>query len=450
MKNVAQGNKIEIPPFLRKVAQQAACPIFIVGGYIRNSLLGLPKSDIDICGALLPDQLNIDAKIVPVNRRLGTALITDGIECYEYTPLRKESYGSGGNHSPQDVTFGVTVTEDARRRDFTAGSVYYDILSEEFIDPYDGIKDIYGKILRSADPYFTLNDDGLRLMRLVRIAAETGFDIDKKTFTVAKECRQRLKDISPERKRQELDKILVADLKYGVNDAHYRGVCLLKELGLWEYIIKEVADMDGIAQNPLYHRYDCLGHSLMAVKYAPPAVRLAALMHDIGKPICMKRDGNTYAHAEVGAQMARDALGQKGLKYPNEVVNRVCELISIHMYDMSGRTRRNKVKFFLAQHFNLALDLIDLIIADGKATGAKEVKLPHRFTSIYGELIESGAPIKITDLKINGKDIEEAGFFGKEIANELYQLWRECVIDPSLNTAEKLKEKIARRKKPKK
>lgn len=439
--------EIQIPPFLSKIAAKSACPIYIVGGYIRNSLLGLPKSDIDICGSLLPDELGIDAQIIPVNRRLGTAIITDGNESYEYTPLRRESYGCGGEHTPRSVTFGATLIEDARRRDFTAGSVYYRVDSGEFFDPYGGIDDIRNKVLRSADPDFTLGDDGLRLMRLARIAAETGFDIEENTFDAAVRHREGLADISPERKRQELDKILVADTKYGIKDAHYRGVELITKLRLWEFIIKEVGEMEGVAQNPLYHKYDCLEHSLMAVRYASPHVRLAALMHDVGKPVCRKMYGNTYSHPDMGVEIVHKTLGQSGLKYPNATVERVARLVGLHMYDMSGKTRLNKLKVFIARNFDLIPDLVDLIEADGRATGVREVIGPHRFEVVYKELLASGAPLSVGALKVNGNDVASAGFKGKQISLVLEELWRECLINPSLNDASILKEKITRRKK---
>lgn len=434
--------RIEVPPLLAKTAQEAACPIFIVGGYIRNSLLGLPKSDIDICGELLPDKLGVSADVIPVNKRLGTALITDGVESYEYTPFRRESYGSGGDHTPLSVTFGASILEDARRRDFTAGAVYYNILTGEFIDPYGGINDIRNRVLRAYDPDFTLSDDGLRLMRLARIAAETGFEIAPETFDAAIRNRTKLRDISPERKRQELDKILVADLKYGVKEAHYRGVELLKSLGLWEFIIKEVADMDGVPQNPLYHKYDCLEHSLMAVKFAPPEVRLAALLHDIGKPICLKRDGNTYMHNIEGAKLIPALLGQTGLRYPTSVIERTAELVRLHMYDMNGKTRSGKLKIFVATHFDLIPDLVKLIVADGKATGMHEMNEPHRFTLVYNELLASDAPTSLSRLKVRGEDVLAAGFKGKQVAEVLNKLWEMCILEPKLNTPDRLREKI--------
>ncbi len=435
--------QLELPPLLVKIAATSACPVYIVGGYIRNSLLGLPKSDIDICGSLLPDNLNVDAKVVPVNKRLGTAIITDGVESYEYTPFRYESYGSGGEHCPKQVSFGASLYEDARRRDFTAGSVYYDIKKKEFIDPYGGLNDIKNRTLRCVDPDFTFEDDGLRLMRLCRIAAETGFEVDKSTADAAKRNRAKLRDISPERKRQELDKILTADLKYGVPEAHYRGVELLKELKLWEFIIKEVADMDGVAQNPLYHKYDCLEHSLMAVRYAPPDIRLAALVHDIAKPVCMKRDGNTYLHNIVGAEMVKKALGQEGLKYPNATVSRISELVRLHMYDMGGKTKGGKVKIFVATHFELIPDLVALIKADGKATGQKDIAPVHRFETVYDEIVKTHVPTSLNDLAVNGDDVVAAGISGKDVASALGELWRMCILNPTLNDKQTLKEKIA-------
>lgn len=434
--------KLELPPLLKKIAATSNCPIFVVGGYIRNSLLGLEKSDIDICGSLLPDELGVDASVVPVNKRLGTALITDGVESYEYTPFRNESYGDGGNHIPKAVTFNATLIEDARRRDFTAGAVYYNTKTDEFVDPYGGLDDIERKVLRCADPDFTFADDGLRLMRLARIAAETGFTIDEATFAAARRNREKLKDISPERKRQELDKILNADLKYGVGDAHYRGVELLKELGLWEFVIKEIADMDGVKQNPLYHKYDCLEHTLMAVRYAPPKVRLAALVHDIAKPVCLSRDGNTYLHHEVGAELVKKVLGQEGLKYPLATINRVSSLVRLHMYDMSGKTKTGKVKLFVAKNFELIPDLVALIKADGRATGMKEIPPLHRFEIVYEDIKATHVPTSLSALNIRGEEVVAAGFSGNQVALVLDELWRMCILNPELNDRATLKEKI--------
>ena len=436
--------KVDVPPFIRRLAATAKCKIYIVGGFIRNAALNLGNTDIDICGALLPEELGVDAEVIPINKRLGTALITDGVTKAEYTPRRKESYGPGGEHSPLAVSFGATIAEDVRRRDFTAGSVYYDVSEDRFVDPYGGLADIADRILRAKDPEFTFADDGLRLMRLCRLAAETGFSIDGNTAAVAKKFAHRLKDISPERKKAELDRILVADFKYGVKDAHYRGLCLMREFGLWQYVLPSVAAMDGVKQNPKYHLYDVMEHSFMAVRYAPADVRLAALMHDVGKPPCMAKDGNTYNHPQVGAEIVKVELGQNGLKYPNAVVEEVALLTRLHMYDMQGNAKESKVRIFVAEHFDIIPKLVALIKADGKATGTKEEIITHRFTVVYKKLIEENAPVKLSMLKVDGNDVVASGIKGKQVSETLKLLWRECILDPTRNDRRLLLGRIKR------
>lgn len=436
--------EINVPPFIQKLADTAKCNIYIVGGYIRNALTGLGETDIDICGELLPEELGVDANIVPVNKRLGTAIITDGVTVTEYTPLRKESYGCGGEHSPLAVSFGASLQEDVKRRDFTAGSVYYDVKNKRIIDFFGGINDIKTKVLRAQNPEFTFDDDGLRLMRLCRLAAETGFSVDESTASAAKKYACRLKDISPERKKCELDKILAADKKYGVKDGHYRGLYLLRELGLWQYVLPSVAAMDGVKQNPKYHRYDVMEHSFVAVKNAPTEIRLAALMHDVGKPPCMQKFGNTYAHAQIGAEIVRRELGQNGLRYPNAVVDEVALLTSLHMYDMQGNARESKVRIFVAEHFDIIPKLVELIKADGIATGTKVRIQKHRFTTVYEQLLSQHAPVKLSMLAVNGNDVVSEGITGKDVNSVLHTLWRECIISPELNDREYLLRRIKR------
>ena len=170
-------------------------------------------------------------------------------------------------------------------------------------------KDIEKKIIRSYNPARTFASDGLRVLRMIRIAVETGFKIDGETAKAAKENAHLLRDISPERRREELNRILVADTKYGVANAHYRGLRLIQQLGLWKYLIPQLEDGVGVAQNPKYHKYDVLEHINQTVKFVSPKNRLAALMHDVGKPYCMSKFGNMHGHERVSGNIVRYTLG---------------------------------------------------------------------------------------------------------------------------------------------
>lgn len=194
--------------------------LYMVGGAVRNSLMNLPVTDIDICGKLLPKDVESVAKecgykCQVVNEKLGTCLITvNDAEQYEYSTFRKESYSHG--HTPDNVTFVDDVKVDAKRRDFTIGAIYYDIVKQEYIDIYSGAVDIKNRVIRTVEtPEHVFSVDGLRILRLVRFAAELNFKIDKYTLLGAKNHVRNLNEISPERKLKELKLILYSDFRYG-------------------------------------------------------------------------------------------------------------------------------------------------------------------------------------------------------------------------------------------
>lgn len=434
---------IRLPPQLQALAQKINLPLYVVGGYIRNQICNFPFSaDIDICGPFLSGEfVKTGAKVVPVNKKLGTALIIFEGERFEFTPFRKENYPKGGAHSPSAVEFIDDLRQDALRRDFTANAIYYDVLNGAFDDPLGGIKDAQSRVLRAYNPDYTFNSDGLRLMRLCRFAAELGFSIDPKTFNSAKKNADKLRDIAAERKREELDKILYADQKYGIKDAHYRGLKYLTEINLWEYILPSMTVMD-IPQNPKYHIHSVLEHTLLAVKFAPKQVRLAALMHDTGKPVCQAQNGNMHGHADVSSEIAWRELGQSGLKYPNDTVHEIAELCRLHMYDLNQKTHEGKMRLFAAENYRY-LDLLqDLCVADGKATGQTELYTP-RFLEFKNKLNEDNTPVSLSDLKIDGHDVIAAGYAGAEISQILDRLWRECILNPSLNNREWLLKQLS-------
>lgn len=429
--------------------------VYIVGGYVRNSLCGLKCTDIDIAGPTPAQALKLPprATMTMVNHRMGTAqIIYDDVK-YEYTPFRVEVYNAGGEHTPSQVYFTEDMDADAQRRDFCCNAIYYDVRNDELIDPLGGVRDAEMRVLRGCNKR-VFESDGLRLLRLVRLAAQLDFKIEGETAASAKANSDKLSDITTERKRAELDKILYADTANGVPNAHYRGLRLMKQLDIWRNIIPEIAEMDGMAQPEQFHKFDVMEHTFRTVLYAEPIgnLRLAALLHDVGKPYCMKKFNNYHGHEHSSEVLARIILNR--LRYPKDVIEQVCRLCGLHMYDMRGDAREAKVRVFVAKNYDVLDKLVALIRADRLATGRAdkdEVAAPHRFDLVRDKMIAEGAPILKRSLRISGKDLAEMGFESEAISAALDGLWRSCVIEPKYNNAEWLS-KMAERypKKPQK
>ena len=430
--------EIKVPETLKKLASFSEFPVYITGGYLRNQICGLGKTDIDLCGPVVATALGLpkNCYIKTVNFRLGTSVIRFENEEYEYTPFRTENYSEGGAHTPSNVGFTSDIRVDARRRDFCCNSLYYDIKKGELLDFSGGVADCQNKILRAKNPEEVFSSDGLRLMRLCRIAAETGFKIEGKTGAAAMKNSHLLKDISPERKREELMKVLNADVKYGVENAHYRGLKLMQKLGLFKFVIPRLAECEGVEQNPEYHKYDVLEHIFQTVKAAEPEVRLAALFHDIGKPYCKKTFDKMHGHEVASARAAKETLGQFGLKFPNETVDETERLCRYHMYDMNSLTSEGKVRLFIAHNFDIVDKLVKLIKADRAGSGMREVPEKHRFEIIKEQMLSDGTPIEQTDLAINGVKLLEMGYKGPAIGKILTEMHDKCILDPHLNNEE--------------
>ena len=212
---------MEISKGLKKLANGFAKQdfhLYIVGGFVRDILLGLNPKDIDIASNMPIDKvmeicstLKFDCKII--NKTLGTLQIKNSKECFEYTRFRTESYTSG--HSPSSVKFVDDLSIDALRRDLTINSIYYDITSNQIIDPLGGLKDLNKhRICTSNQPDITLRDDGLRILRVIRFASTYNFKIQRDTAKALKCFRTNLKSISKERILNELKLLTVADLKF--------------------------------------------------------------------------------------------------------------------------------------------------------------------------------------------------------------------------------------------
>lgn len=432
----------KLPENLLKLADVCQFPLYIVGGSVRDFLAGFPlpaQADWDICAPIETEALieaanacNITVKAV--YPRTGTVKLKDrdGVE-YEFTRFRTDSY-ERGYHAPAEVRFTQEIEVDARRRDFCANAVYFDIKKGEFLDPLGGIADIQKRRLRTVDrAEKVFGEDGLRLMRLGRLAAQTGFEPDEACLQGASLHAALVKDAAPERIFAETRLLLHADEVHHFPDAPYRGLEILSETRILDGILPELTLGRGMAQNPAYHDHDVLEHSLRCVRYASPAVRLAALLHDVGKPFCRLRDGNFYRHAEEGARLTRAILTR--LKAPHSVTERTARLVLLHMRDVDGEMREGKIRRELIDMLDVFFDLLALKQADYSACKDKCDPAPvvQKWEAIYAKMCEEGVPFTPSRLAVNGREIQAAGVHPEKTGEVVRALLLYCAEDGRRN-----------------
>ena len=430
-----------LPKNLILLAQTAPFPLYVVGGTVRDHLAGLKSTvqDLDICS---PTPAEIFAnfaaqqgfKVKSVFKNTGTVKLQDGDGAeYEYSSFRSDKY-IRGTHVPVEIHFTDDIQLDARRRDFTVNAIYYDIKTDTYLDPLDGISAIKDKRFTTVAPAKKVfGEDGLRLMRLARQAAALGFIPDEECLFGATENAALIDDISPERICAELFAILHADEKYGNIDGPYQGLRLLEKTGVLARILPELALGKSMQQRSDFHKYDVLEHSFRAVKYAPKNIRLAALLHDVGKPACTIRDGNSYNHPTEGEGIARKILQR--LKAPKKTVDSVCALVRWHMYDMDGKTNEGKLRRFFVEHYPLLNDLLALKQADFSACkdNLKEAPTCTRWRKLLAQMHAEDAPLTLKDLVVNGTDLLALGIQPMHISAVLHKLLLHTVNIPQDN-----------------
>ena len=417
---------------LPAIAQEIALyvkPLYVVGGYVRNRIMGIGGGDVDIASFYTPADIEkmLDGKgfgLNTVNRRLGTVKISKNGASAEYTSFRKDSYSCDGSHKPVSVTFTDSLAEDALRRDFTVNAVYCDAAGN-ITDPVEGTKDIEKGLLRTVrSPDEVFREDALRLMRLVRFAAELGFEAEPLTMESAVKNAHLIQNVAPERIRQELDLILVADTRYPELhnvDGHERGIRLLKETGLLKYVLPPLWECVGYKQDSVLGDGDVFEHSVRTFALSPAEIRLAALLHGIGKPLSAKNPDGKELYSEAGARAADALMGENGLRYSAQKREETVFLIKNHTYDTDGKTDYDEVKIFTADNMRYAGALISLKNAVGKAGGFPQRKgeAAGKIAKAYAEIIKNNLPVNEKQLLIDGNDAIKAGFSGQEIKNIL-------------------------------
>lgn len=437
--------KIQVSEKLNILAKACDFPLYLVGGAVRDGLAGLDRgvTDIDICAPVDAEKFvkaaqSCGAAVTAVYRNTGTVKLKFGEEEYEFTSFRSDEYVRG-THRPVNTFFTDDIYLDARRRDFKCNAVYYDIKTCEICDPLGGVKDIEARRLSTvAEAEKVFGEDGLRLMRLARQAAQTGFGPDGECLDGALSNSRLIADISAERIYAELNAILHADGRYGVVYGQYKGLEILDKTRVLDVILPELTAGRGMAQPQAYHNYDVLEHSLRAVMYAEDGVRLAALLHDIGKPRCKIMNGNYHGHEEESARISDEVCAR--LKVPKRLAAETGRLCLLHMYDLRGDARESKVRKLIVGNYDIFDKLLMIKQADFSACRDDFSVAPcvTRWRAIYEKMKSEGVPFTLKQLAVNGAELISAGVEARSVGKICRALLLECSLDGSLNRRERL------------
>src|SRR3989339_18557 len=412
--------------------------IYIVGGAVRDILMGKIVYDWDFTTNATPDEI---LKIYPdgfYDNLFGTVGISiEGFDRpFEITTFRTETTYSD-NRRPDKVSWGKSLEEDLKRRDFTINSMAFD--GEKIIDLYKGQDDLKAKLIRAVgDPSERFGEDALRMMRAVRIGGELNFQIEEKTFDAIKSNSTLINKIAKERIKDELFKIVKS-----INP--YNGIVLLKDTGLMQEILPELMKCFGVEQKSpqRHHIYDEGNHLLMSLKECKspdPVTRFATLIHDIGKPQTYKKlDSGIitfYNHEMVSTKIAINIADR--LRFSAKEKGKFVKLIRFHQFTVDEHQTDSAIRRFLR---NIGLenveDMLALRVADRLGGGARETS--WRLEEFKKRLFEvQKQPFSIKDLKINGKDVMETLKIpsGPKVGEILEKIFNEVVENKLSNERE--------------
>ena len=440
---------LSVPDFVVEVARtlhDGGFEVYLVGGCVRGLIMGREVADWDFTTNATPEQIQGLFEHTVYENDFGTVgVVLDGVPdgdadhtVVEVTPYRKEK-GYSDNRRPDEVVFCDSLDEDLSRRDFTINALAYNPVTQELVDRYGGIADLHQGVIRSVgDPAERFEEDALRLMRAVRIATQLNGTVEEETLRVVQEKSDALASIAAERVRDEFVKIIMADTPD-------TGLRLLLQTGLLTHIIPELLKGDGVEQSQA-HRYDVLEHSIRTlahsgVKKFRLEIRLAALLHDIGKPKTRawhkeRNDWSFHAHEVVGARMVKKILQR--LKFSKEVVDTVSLFVRWHMFFSDpDRVSLSGVRRMVARVGEQYIwDLIDLRVCDRIGTGRPKEQ-PYRlrkYVSLVEEVLRE--PITPGTLVIDGTVLMQELDLkpGPNIGYILHILLAEVLDDPDKNT----------------
>lgn len=426
--------KIEIPEGAKNIIaflNNYGAKAYIVGGCVRDSLLGKQPKDWDICTGATPSEVislmaSYGIRTIPTGLKHGTVTVVMNDGDYEVTTFRKDGEYKDGRH-PEKVEFISDLKEDLMRRDFTINAMAYNE-KDGLVDYFGGMEDLVNSTIRCVgNPYDRFEEDHLRMLRAIRFSAVYDFKIDPWTDFALRERFSKISSVSKERINSELCKILMSP----------HGVIYLEN---YKYemaqIIPEFLPCIGFEQNNPYHVYDVYGHTMASLAHCSDkslVVKLAVLLHDIGKPDCYSENetgGHFYGHAYKSAQKAKEILTR--LRFDNETIGQVVKLIEYH--DRVLNEDKKSIKRLINKlGIKQTINFFDVREADifGHSVDVREKSLTklRNCRGIFSKIICENECTKIKDLDINGKDIMDLGVPEGKIVGEVLNYLLQLVLD---------------------
>lgn len=433
--------RIDLPEkakYIIKTITDAGYEAYVVGGCVRDSILGRTPEDWDITTSAKPEQVKeLFQRTIDTGLQHGTVTVMLDREGFEVTTYRIDGKYEDSRH-PSEVTFTPNLEEDLKRRDFTINAMAY---NEEagLVDIFGGLQDIDRKIIRCVgDAGERFREDALRIMRAIRFSAQLGYTIEDRTREAIREFAPNLSRISAERIQVELVKLLVSP--------HPDYLRMAYDTGVTKVILPEFDTAMETPQNHPHHKYNVGEHTLHALLEIKPerCLRLAMLFHDIGKPatITVDEEGITHFHGHpaVSEKMTEEIL--KRLKFDNDTIHTVCRLVLYHDYgnDMEPELRivRRAVNKIGEDIFP---DLLQVKKADVLAQSMylREEKLASldKWEELYQEIVKENQCVSLKTLAVNGKDLIAAGRKpGREMGEILNRLLELVLENPEYNNRE--------------
>lgn len=421
-----------------ELLQTAGYKAYLVGGCVRDAYMGIPPKDWDICTSATPEEMREvfkDYKIYNTGEKHGTLTVNVNDELFEVTTFRKDGRYTDARH-PDSVEFIDDIKDDLARRDFTINAIAYNY-QESHIDPFGGCKDIRNNIIRCVgNPEERFKEDALRILRALRFAARYGLKIEDKTLSAMYNLTLSgaLHKIAKERIREELIKIIDAPYAYNILHQYYGIIC---------NVIPYLGDCVGFNQNNKYHEFDVYEHSLQALKnYISVSgddtnIKIALLLHDIGKPECYTEDengGHFHGHPAISKKRAEYVLNT--LRFSNMDKADILMLVENHDIHIEATKRcvHKAVCKFGPENLGRIFQMqkADILAHSPLNRDARYEKIIIK-EGFLREIIDEDACFSLKDLAINGTDIINTGIPQGKMVGETLDFLLRAVMDGCSN-----------------